>query len=101
MNDNNKNDLKKFFIKLISITFAAIIAFNIIFNLIFADRLEKIDKILTLNEKGNREQIKNKLRAEIKEGLNKENILRQEDKMLIYELYIKIKNEFDKMEKNK
>ena len=69
MNDNNKNDFKKFFIKLISITFAAIIGFNIIFNLIFADRLEKIDKILTLNEKENREQIKNKLRAEIKEGL--------------------------------
>ena len=101
MNDNNKNDFKKFFIKLISITFAAIIAFNIIFNLIFTDRLEKIDKILTLNERENREQIMNKLRAEIKKGLNKENILRQEDKMLIYELYIKIKNEFDKMEKNK
>ena len=101
MNDNNKNDFKKFFIKLISITFAAIIGFNIIFNLIFADRLEKIDKILTLNKKENREQIKNKLRAEIKEGLNKENIFNQEDRLLLYELYIKIKNEFDKIEKNK
>ena len=101
MNDNNKSDFKKFFIKLISITFAAIIAFNIIFNLIFADRLEKIDKILTLNKKENREQIKNKLRAEIKEGLNKENIFNQEDRLLLYELYIKIKNEFDKIEKNK
>ena len=101
MNDNNKNDFKKFFIKLISITFAAIIAFNIIFNLIFAGRLEKIDKILTLNKKENREQIKNKLRAEIKEGLNKENIFNQEDRLLLYELYIKIKNEFDKIEKNK
>ena len=100
MNDNNKNDLKKFFIKLISITFVAIIAFNIIFNLIFTDRLEKIDKILTLNERENREQIINKLRAEIKKGLNKENILSQEDKMLIYELYIKITNEFDKIEKS-
>ena len=101
MNDNNKNDFKKFFIKLISITFVAIIAFNIIFNLIFTDRLEKIDKILTLNERENREQIINKLRSEIKKGLNKDNILDQEDKMLIYELYIKIKNEFDKIEKNK
>ena len=99
MNDNNKNDLKKFFIKLVSITFAAIIAINIIFNLIFTDKLEKIDKILSLNERENREQIINELRVEIKKGLNKENILRQEDKMLIYKLYIKIKNEFDKMEK--
>ena len=99
-NNDNKNDLKKFFIKLISITFAAIIAFNIIFNLIFTDRLEKIDKILTLSERDNREQVINKLRDEIKKGLNKENILDQEDKELMYELYIKIKNEFNKMEKN-
>ena len=99
-NNDNKNDLKKFFIKLISITFAAIIAFNIIFNLIFTDRLEKIDKILTLSERDNREQVVNKLRDEIKKGLNKENILDQEDKELMYELYIKIKNEFNKMEKN-
>ena len=99
-NNDNKNDLKKFFIKLISITFAAIIAFNIIFNLIFTDRLEKIDKILTLSERDNREQVINKLRDEIKKGLNKENILDQEDKELIYELYIKIKNEFNRMEKN-
>tara|TARA_B100001123_G_C15173009_1_gene972198 strand:+ start:717 stop:1022 length:306 start_codon:yes stop_codon:yes gene_type:complete len=99
-NSDNKNDLKKFFIKLISITFAIIIAFNIIFNLIFADRLDTIDKILTLNERDNREQIINKLRDEIKKGLKKENILDQEDKELIYELYIKIKNEFNKMEKN-
>ena len=96
---DNKNDLKKFFIKLISITFAAIIAFNIIFNLIFANRLERIDRILTLNEKENREQVINKLRTEIKKGLNKENILNQEDKMLLYELYIKIKKEFNELEK--
>ena len=83
-NNDNKNYLKKFFIKLISITFAAIIAFNIIFNLIFTDRLEKIDKILTLSERDNREQVINKLRDEIKKGLNKENILDQEDKELMY-----------------
>ena len=51
MNDNNKNDLKKFFIKLISITFAAIIAFNIIFNLIFADKFDNLSQVLSLNEK--------------------------------------------------
>ena len=43
----------------------------------------------------------NKLRTEIKKGLNKENILDQEDKLLIYELYIKIKSEIDEIEKNK
>ena len=100
MNKINETDnLKKFFIKLISITLAIIVAFNIIFNLIFANRLERIDRILTLNEKENREQVINKLRTEIKKGLNKENILNQEDKMLLYELYIKIKKEFNELEK--
>ena len=50
MDKDNRNNLKNFFIKLASITFASIIAFNIIFNLIFAERLEKIDKILLLDK---------------------------------------------------
>ena len=94
MEDNNKT-LKKFFIKLISITLAVIVAFNIIFNLIFADRLNKLDSILNLSEKDNREQIKNKLRSEIQKGINKDDILTDEDAELLYQLYIKIKNEFE------
>ena len=39
---NETNNLKKFFIKLISITLAIIVAFNIIFNLIFADKLDNL-----------------------------------------------------------
>jgi len=101
MDKDNRNNLKNFFIKLASITFASIIAFNIIFNLIFAERLEKIDKIINLNKKENREEIINKLRDEIKKGLNKENILSEEDKILFYELYIKIKKELDEVEKDK
>tara|TARA_Y100000590_G_scaffold356522_1_gene410805 strand:+ start:846 stop:1154 length:309 start_codon:yes stop_codon:yes gene_type:complete len=96
--DNNKNDLKKFFIKLVSITFAAIIAFNIIFNLIFSERLEKIDKALSLNEKENREQILNKLRSEVRKGIDKENLLNQDDRELLYKFYLKIKKEFDEIE---
>ena len=55
MNENknsgssSQKGLKKFFIKLVSISIAVIIIINFIFNLIFAERLEKIDKILLLS----------------------------------------------------
>ena len=51
MNQNKDNkfrpqtSLKIFFIKLISISIVIVIVINLIFNLIFAERLEKIDKI--------------------------------------------------------
>ena len=56
MSENkNKNDLKLFFIKLVSIIIAVIICFNVIFNLIFADKMDNLNTILSLNEKENRE----------------------------------------------
>ena len=99
MNKNiNKIKLKKFFIKLIAITFAVIIVINTTYNLIFADKLENINKFLSLNKKENREFIKQKLRTEIKEGLDKDYILNEEDKILLYEFYLKLKNEFEEIE---
>ena len=97
---NGTNNLKKFFIKLISVTLAIIVAFNIIFNLIFADKLDNLSRILSLNEKENIDQVKDKLRLEIKKALDKDHILNQEDKILLYKFYIKIKNEFEEIEKN-
>ena len=97
---NETNNLKKFFIKLISITLAIIVAFNIIFNLIFADKLDNLSRILSLNEKENIVQLKDKLRLEIKKSLDKDYILNQEDKILLYKFYHKIKNEFKEIEQN-
>ena len=94
------NNLKKFFIKLISITLAIIVAFNIIFNLIFADKLDNLSRVLSLNEKENLDQVKDKLRLEMKKALDKDHILNQEDKILLYKFYIKIRNEFEDIEKN-
>jgi len=99
MENNNKNELKKFFIKLVAITFATIITFNVIFNLIFSERLVIIDKIIALDKKINRDDLANKLRGEIRRSLNKENIISQEDKILIYDLYKKIQNELMQTEK--
>ena len=97
---NETNNLKKFFIKLISITLAIIVAFNIIFNLIFADKFDNLSRILSLNEKENMVQLKDKLRLEIKKSLDKDYILNQEDKILLYKFYHKIKNEFKEIEQN-
>ena len=99
MNRNNKNDLKSFFIKLIAITFSIIIIINITYNLIFAEKFENIDKILSLNNKQNIEEAKDKIRLEIKNGLAKDKILNEEDKILLYKLYLKISNEFEEIDK--
>ena len=96
--DNDKVSLKKFFIKLIAITFSIIVVINITYNLIFADKIENINKLLSLN-KESIELIKDKIRLEIKKGLLKAKIMNAEDKVLFYEFYLKIKNEFQEIEK--
>ena len=97
--EKNQNNLKSFFIKLAAITFSIIIILNVTYNLIFADKLESFNKILKLNEKENIEFIKNKIRTEISSGLEKEKLLNEEDKILIYKFYKKIKKEFDEIER--
>jgi len=99
MSDNrNQTDLKKFIVKLAAITFAIIIVINVTYNLIFADKLENINKLLLLNKKENIESLKDKIRSELKQGLEKDQILNKEDKILIYKFYLKIKNEFKDIE---
>ena len=99
MNQNNKTDLKRFFIKLAAVTFAIIIIINVTYNLIFAEKLENINKLLSLNNKENIEQIKDKIRLEMKKGLLRDKIVNDEDKILFYKFYLKIKNEFQEVEK--
>jgi len=107
MSENNNNKfqspktLKVFFIKLISILVAVVIAINLIFNLIFAERLEKIDKILLLGKSEYREEMKEKIRNELTDGLNKENSISEEDKILLYKLYLKLQKEFQDLDKSK
>ena len=107
MNENknitsrSQKSLKSFFIKLISISIAVFIIVNLIFNIIFAERLEKIDKILLLNNNQFRNEIKEKIKNELTDSLNKENILYEEDKILLYKIYLKLKKEFEALDKNK
>ena len=94
-----KSNLKIFFIKLIAITFSVIII-NVVFNLLIGDKVEKINNLLSLDKSKFRNDVKNKIRNEIRNGLDKENILNQEDKILLYKLYKKIEKEFADIENN-
>ena len=94
MNQNENNrELKKFFIKLISVVLALIIIINVSYNLIV------VDKVKRFIDKDNIEVIKEKIRLEIKNGLEKENILNEEDRILLQKFYLKIKNELDEAKK--
>ena len=107
MEENNlnksktKKSLKPFFIKLVSISIAIVIVINLLFNLIFAERFEKLDKILLLDRSKDRTEMMDKIRSELNENLNKENIIYEEDKILLYKLFLKLRKEFQNIDKSK
>ena len=90
----NKTDLKIFFIKLISIVFGTIVVINVSYNLIIAEKLENFSSRKNIN------LVKDKIRKEIRGAINKEKILNEEDKVLLYNFYMKIKQELKNAEKN-
>ena len=95
-----KENLRSFFIKLFAISIAVIIIINLIFNILLGERLEKIDKIISLGDSSTRSDVKLKIRSELNKGLDKENIFSKEDKVLIYKIYKKIQKEFEDLEIN-
>ena len=94
-----QENLKTFVIKLVAITIAIIVVINILFNVLLGERLEKIDRIISMNDSQNRNEIKMKIREELNRGLEKDQIFSKEDKILIYKLYLKINKEFKDIEK--
>lgn len=98
MKDNN---LKVFFIKLVSITISIIIIINVVFNLLLSEKLESFNKIFSFTDKNKRNLLKTKLMKEMEDSLNKDQILYDEDKKLIYRVYLKLKKEFEDIELEK
>ena len=94
-----QENLKTFIIKLVAITISIIVIINILFNVLLGERLEKIDRIISLNDSKNRNEIKMKIREELNRGLEKDQIFSKDDKILIYKLYLKIREEFKDIEK--
>ena len=98
MKQKNNSELKTFFIKLISVTISIIIIINVIFNLLLAERLEKVDKIFSIFEYQDRKNIKNNILSELEKSLEKEEIIDKNDKLIILKLYNKINKEFKELE---
>ena len=96
--NNNRTDLKRFLIKLTAVVFAIIILINVTYNLIFAEKLENINKLFNAGDKQNIEFVKDKIRLEIQSALDKDKILNNEDRILLYRFYLKLKNEFKEIE---
>ena len=87
-----ESNLKIFFIKLVAITFAFIIVINVFYNIFLADKLEILNKISNL-DKGTAEILKNKIRSELRSGIEKDKILSDEDAVLIKKFIEKISSE--------
>jgi hypothetical protein len=98
MQENRPNNLKNFFIKLISISFAVIIIINVVFNLILGDRIEKIDKVLSIFETEERKVFKDKFMSELNKNLQKKNMIDKEDKIILFKVYKKIKKELSELD---
>ena len=99
--NTSKGNLKILFIKLVSISIAIILIINFLFNMILSERLDKIDKILSVIDTNERIEIRNKIRSEIENTLDKENLIYEQDKILLFKLYLKIKEEFKNLDKSK
>ena len=84
------NNLKIFFIKLVSISIAIIVVLNALFNLLLADKIEKIDKFLLLTEVQERKELGDRIRNDLKDLLKKDKLINEDDKVLLFKLYKKL-----------
>ena len=93
------NTLKVFFIKLIAITIAIIISINVLFNLLISDKIRSLEPLFSLTELENRKLYGDKLRENVNELLKKDEIIKEEDRILLYKLYKKLETEFKDIER--
>ena len=89
-----ESNLKVFFIKLIAITFSVIIIINVFYNVFLSDKLDVLSKLSSL-DKESAELLKDKIRSELKSGLEKERILSDDDALLIKNFIEKISSELN------
>ena len=82
--------MRGFIYKAIIITFIFIIGFEFTIG-------KRIDKF---SNKQEREVLINKLRKEMKKGVDKEYMLKEEDRVLIYNFFNKLMKEINSVEKN-
>ena len=89
--------MRGFIYKSIIISLIFIIVFEFTIGKRIDPIVENIDKFT--NEQGRKELV-NKLRKEMKKGLEKEYMLKKEDRVLIYNFFNKLMTEINSVEKN-
>ena len=89
--------MRGFIYKAVIIAFIFIIGFEFTIGKRIDPIVENIDKFT--NEQGRKELV-NKLRKEMKKGLEKEYMLKEEDRILIFKFFNKLKSEINSVETN-
>ena len=89
--------MRGFIYKTIIIAFLFIIGFEFTIGKRIDPIVENIDKFT--DEQGRKELV-NKLRKEMRKGLEKENMLKEDDRVLIYKFFNKLKSEINSVEQN-
>jgi len=89
--------MRGFIYKTIIIAFLFIIGFEFTIGKRIDPIVKNIDKFT--DEQGRKELV-NKLRKEMRKGLEKENMLKEDDRVLIYKFLNKLKSEINSVEKN-
>ena len=89
--------MRGFIYKAIIITFIFVIAFEFT----IGKRIDPIvENINALNDEHGRKMMLNKLRKEMRKGLEKEYMLKEDDRTLIYNFLNKLKSEIGSVENN-
>ena len=89
--------MREFIYKAIIITFI----FAIVFEFTIGRRIDPIvENINKFSDEQGRKGLINKLRKEMKKGLEKEYMLKEDDRILIYNFFNKLKTEINSVEKN-
>ena len=87
--------MREFIFKAIIITFIAIVGFEFT----IGKRIDPIvDIINKFSDEQGRKEIINKLRKEMKKGVEKEYMLKEDDRVLIYKFLNKLKSEINSAE---
>ena len=89
--------MREFIYKLIIIAFLFVIAFEFT----IGKRIDPIvENINIFSDKQGRKELVNKLRKEMRKGLEKEYLLKEDDRILIYNFLNKLKSEINSVEKD-
>ena len=89
--------MREFIFKAIIIIFVAIVAFEFT----FGKRIDPVVGIINkFSDEQGRKELIHKLRKEMKKGVEKEYMLKEDDRVLIYNFFNKLKSEINSAEKN-